>query len=143
MTPVLRARDVRLRRGTREVLAGASFEVVRGGLVALMGASGSGKTTILRAVTALEEIHAGAIDVAGVTLTAGVPATETLRAVHRGVGLVFQFHHLFEHLTVLGNVCLAPVHAYGLPPSQAERRARELLARLARRLEERWKATSV
>jgi ABC-type polar amino acid transport system ATPase subunit len=58
------------------------------------------------------------------------PSAATLRAVHRGVGLVFQFHHLFEHLSVTRNVCLAPVHAYGVPRAEAERRARELLALL-------------
>jgi polar amino acid transport system ATP-binding protein len=81
-------------------------------------------------VCGLERIGAGTIQVAGVTLTAVRPSAATLRALHRGVGLVFQFHHLFEHLSVTKNVCLAPVHAYGVPPADAERRARELLALL-------------
>jgi len=53
---------------------------------------------------------------------------ETLRALRRKVGMVFQFHHLFEHLPAIKNVWLAPVHAYGVPLREAERRARELLA---------------
>jgi ABC-type polar amino acid transport system ATPase subunit len=46
------------------------------------------------------------------------------------VGLVFQFHHLFDHLTVIDNVCLAPVHVRRVPVEEARRRARELLAAL-------------
>jgi polar amino acid transport system ATP-binding protein len=130
MSPVLSLRDVRVRRGARQVLAGVSLDVAGGGIVAIMGPSGSGKTTLLRAVCGLEPIGAGTIQVAGVTLTAARPSAATLRAVHRGVGLVFQFHHLFEHLSVTMNVCLAPVHAYGVPRADAERRARELLALL-------------
>jgi ABC-type polar amino acid transport system ATPase subunit len=130
MSAVLTLREVRVRRGAREVLAGVSLEVTGGGIVGIMGASGSGKTTLLRAVAGLERISAGTIDVAGVTLTAARPPAATLRAVHRGVGLVFQFHHLFEHLSVIMNVCLAPVHAYGVRPADAERRARELLTLL-------------
>jgi polar amino acid transport system ATP-binding protein len=130
MSPVLSLRDVRLRRGARQVLAGVSLDVAGGGIVAIMGPSGSGKTTLLRAVCGLEPIGAGTIQVAGVTLTAARASAATLRALHRRVGLVFQFHHLFEHLSVTKNVCLAPVHAYGVPPADAERRARELLALL-------------
>jgi polar amino acid transport system ATP-binding protein len=130
MSAVLSLRDVRVRRGPRQVLAGVSLDVAGGGIVAIMGPSGSGKTTLLRAVCGLERIGAGTIQVAGVTLTAVRPSAATLRALHRGVGLVFQFHHLFEHLSVTKNVCLAPVHAYGVPAADAERRARELLALL-------------
>jgi ABC-type polar amino acid transport system ATPase subunit len=130
MSAVLTVRDVDVRRGTRQVLAGVTLNVAAGGIVAIMGPSGSGKTTLLRAVAGLERIDAGTIQVAGVTLTAARPSAATLRTVHRGVGLVFQFHHLFEHLSVAANVCLAPVHAYGVQAADAERRARELLTRL-------------
>jgi ABC-type polar amino acid transport system ATPase subunit len=130
MSAVLTLRDVRLRRGARQILAGVSLEVACGGIIAIMGPSGSGKTTLLRAIAGLERIGAGTIHVAGVTLTPARPPAATLRALHRGVGLVFQFHHLFEHLSVTMNVCLAPVHAYGVSPADAERRARELLALL-------------
>jgi ABC-type polar amino acid transport system ATPase subunit len=127
MTPVLRVRDVTLRRGAREVLTGVSFDVARGAVVAIMGPSGIGKTSLLRAIAGLDRIATGAIDVGGVALTPARPSASTLHALHRTVGLVFQFHHLFEHLTVLKNVWLAPVHAYGVRQSDAERRAVELL----------------
>ena len=60
-------------------------------------------------------------------MTAGRAPTATRQALCRKVGMVFQFHCLFEHLTALGNICLAPVHAYRTPAIEAEHRARELL----------------
>ena len=127
--PVLRLSDVRLQRRTRQILAGVSLEMEPGELVALMGPSGSGKTTILRAVAALESFQSGSIVVDDVTLEGGGPvAKETIRRLRRKVGMVFQFHCLFEHLSALNNVCLAPVHAHGMTPADAVRRARELLA---------------
>jgi ABC-type polar amino acid transport system ATPase subunit len=80
-------------------------------MVALMGLSGSGKTTMLRAVAGLEPYGEGSI-----------------RA--EKVGMVFQFHYLFEHLSALANVWLAPVHVQGIPRAEAEARARGLLEQL-------------
>jgi ABC-type polar amino acid transport system ATPase subunit len=126
--PVVQAIGLQLRRGTRPILGGVTFDVARGELLAIMGPSGSGKTTILRTIAGLERFDAGQIVVDGVTLSGGAnPSAATLRALRRKVGMVFQFHCLFEHLPALANVCLAPVHAYGVAPADAERRARELL----------------
>jgi ABC-type polar amino acid transport system ATPase subunit len=113
----------------RGVLEGVTFDVPRGELVALMGPSGSGKTTILRVVAGLEPFQSGTVQVEDLAIDSGAwlePAT--VRALRRKVGMVFQFHHLFEHLPAIKNVWLAPVHAYGVPLREAERRARELLA---------------
>jgi ABC-type polar amino acid transport system ATPase subunit len=128
---VLRVQAVRLKRGERDILGGATFDVARGELVALMGPSGSGKTTMLRVVAGLESFQSGSIQVEDVSLNGGngiMPAV--LRALRRKVGMVFQFHHLFEHLPAIKNVYLAPVHAHGVPLGEAERRARELLTTL-------------
>jgi polar amino acid transport system ATP-binding protein len=126
---VVRANGVELRRGSRPILTGVTFDVARGELLAIMGPSGSGKTTILRTIAGLERFDAGQIVVDGVTLTGGADlSTATLRALRRKVGMVFQFHCLFEHLSAIANVCLAPVHAYGVAPADADRRGRELLA---------------
>jgi len=129
MTPaVLSIRDLRLMRGARTVLSSVTLDVMRGELVALMGPSGSGKTTILRAVAGLESFQGGTIDVDGVLLRGGAsPDRETLVRLRRKVGMVFQFHCLFEHLTAMENVCLAPVHAHGVTPTDAHRRAMDLL----------------
>jgi ABC-type polar amino acid transport system ATPase subunit len=108
---VLEVRGLRLNRGLREVLRGVDLHVRRGEMVALMGLSGSGKTTMLRAVAGLESYAEGSI-----------------RA--EKVGMVFQFHYLFEHLSALANVWLAPVHVQGVPREEAQARARGLLDQL-------------
>jgi len=128
--PVVRLSDLRLRRGTRLVLDGVSLEVSRGQVVALMGASGSGKTTILRTMAGLEPFEGGQVDVDGVVLTDGAPVPALLRLLRTKVGMIFQFHGLFEHLTAMQNVCLAQVHVHGRSSVEAETRARELLRQL-------------
>ena len=128
---ILDVRDVRLARGPREVLRGVTLEAARGEFVALMGLSGGGKTTVLRAVVALEPFDAGEIHVDGVRLRPGrVPRESRLRELRRRVGMVFQLHHLFDHLTALENVTLAPVHALKMRRDLAEARARQLLDEL-------------
>ena len=125
---VLRLRDVHLRRGNRQVLTGVTFDVGCGELVAIMGPSGSGKTTILRTIAGLDPFQAGRVSVEDVALEGGVDVSSaTLGRLRRKVGMVFQFHCLFEHLPALQNVWLAPVHAYGIGLEEAKRRARELL----------------
>jgi polar amino acid transport system ATP-binding protein len=107
----LALRDVEIRRGGRPIVQGVSFAAERGGRLAIMGPSGSGKTTILRGIAGLDPLASG--------------------TVHVGrVGLVLQFHHLFEHLSAFHNVWLAPVHVLKRPRVEAQRRARELLAML-------------
>jgi ABC-type polar amino acid transport system ATPase subunit len=128
---ILDVRGLHLRRGDRRILSGATFTVARGGIVALMGPSGSGKTTILRAIACLERFDEGTIVIEGVTLEGGArPPASVLRKLRRQVGLVFQFHHLFEHLSALRNITLAPVHVLGVPMAAAEHRAKELLRTL-------------
>jgi ABC-type polar amino acid transport system ATPase subunit len=122
---------LRLARGATPVLNGVTLSVPRGSLVALMGLSGCGKTTVLRTIVGLEGFNGGAVVVGGVALAPGPPpAGATLRALRAQVGMVFQYHGLFEHLTVLENVTLAPVHAARLSRADAEARAFELLAGL-------------
>jgi ABC-type polar amino acid transport system ATPase subunit len=128
---ILQIENLRLNRGTREILRGVTFGVARGELVALMGLSGGGKTTVLRAVTALEPFDAGTIDVDGVVLRAGNhPPRATLRDLRRHVGLVFQHHSLFEHLSAIDNVTLAPTHVARVSRADAERRAMTLFEQL-------------
>jgi len=121
--------SLRLQRGARSILSGVSLDVARGELLAVMGPSGSGKTTILRAVAGLESFQGGRIVVEGVRLEGGsAPGPPALAGLRRKVGMVFQFHCLFEHLTAVQNICLAPVHAHGVKPADATRRAHELMA---------------
>ena len=127
---VVDLRDVHLRRGPRSILSGVSFHVGRGEVVALMGPSGSGKTTILRVIAGLETFERGTLSVDGVGLSGGPHAAGALRQLRRKVGMVFQFHCLFEHLSALHNVWLAPVHTQRAPRRDAERRGVELLRTL-------------
>ena len=128
---VLSIENLRLNRGPREILRGVSLNVERGELVALMGHSGGGKTTVLRAITALEPFDGGRIDVGGVALEAGrTPSRQTLRELRRHVGLVFQLHHLFDHLTAIENVTLAPLHVAHVTRADADARAVALLESL-------------
>lgn len=129
--PVLSVRGLRMCRGSRTIVDEASIAVERGEIVALMGPSGSGKTSVLRAVAGLEPFAAGEVDVDGVCLHAnGLPRGVTLRALHSRVGMVFQFHHLFAHMSALHNVSLAPVHVHRVTRPDADARARALLQML-------------
>jgi len=109
---VLDVRAMEVRRGARVIVADATFAAAPGEIVALMGASGAGKTTILRAVAGLEPIESGTV------------------TIPRPVGMVFQFHHLFANMSAHRNVWLAPVHVLKQPRAEAEQRAHELLASL-------------
>jgi ABC-type polar amino acid transport system ATPase subunit len=128
---VLSIEAVRLSRGPRQILRGTTLRVARGELVALMGLSGGGKTTVLRTVAALERFDSGRIGVDGVELVAGaLPRGALLRRLREKVGMVFQLHYLFDHLTAIHNVTLAPVHVRRTPKPEAERRAAALLDQL-------------
>jgi ABC-type polar amino acid transport system ATPase subunit len=128
VTELLRVAGLRLSRSERAVLRGVSLSVAPGEFCALMGLSGSGKTTVLRAAVALEGFQSGSIDVGGFGLEPGpLPPQSKLGPLRRKVGMVFQAHALFEHLTALDNVALAPVRALGHDRRAMEGRARELL----------------
>jgi len=125
---LLRVEGVRLLRGDRAVLDGVDLAVSRGEICALMGLSGSGKTTVLRACVALESFDSGRIDVDGFALAPGrVPPESRLKALRGRAGMVFQLHALFEHLTALENTELAPVWVHGRPVAEARARGRTLL----------------
>jgi ABC-type polar amino acid transport system ATPase subunit len=129
VSAVLSVDGLVLRRGERAILDGASLSVERGDFVALLGESGGGKTTLLRAIAGLVRFHGGAIDVDGVRLGPGpLPTGPAARDLRGKVGLVFQGANLFGHLDVLRNVTLAPLHVLGLGAGEAGERARGLLA---------------
>ena len=108
---ILDASNLRLKRGARDILRGVNLHAAAGEVVALMGLSGSGKTTILRVIAGLEPRDAGEVRAAK-------------------VGMVFQFHYLFEHLSAIDNVTLAPTQVHGVPMSEARSRAQLLLDQL-------------
>jgi ABC-type polar amino acid transport system ATPase subunit len=119
---------LRISRGAREILRGVELRVQPGETCALMGASGAGKSTVLRSIAALQRFDAGTIDAGGFTLRPGaVPRESRLRGLRSRVGMVFQAHALFEHLTAVDNVMLAPVHALRWPRAKAREVAMGLL----------------
>lgn len=121
---LLQVDGLTLVRGDRRIVEDLSFSVAAGGVVALMGPSGTGKTTILRAIAGLDPFSRGQVRIGDVTL---VPGTAPPASLHRAVGIVFQFHHLFAHHTAVENVWLAPVHVRGTDRAMAERDARARL----------------
>jgi ABC-type polar amino acid transport system ATPase subunit len=127
----LTIRGLRAVRGEKEVLRGVDLDLAAGEIIALMGVSGAGKSTVLRAVAALQPFSAGNIAVDGFALHPGPVAPESrLRPLRSKVGFVFQAHSLFEHLTVMDNVTLAPVHAQRTPRARAREMAATLLQSL-------------
>jgi ABC-type polar amino acid transport system ATPase subunit len=123
-------RDLHLSRGSRTILSGIDLQVEPGAVVALMGASGSGKTTILRSMLGLEPFDRGQMTIDSLVVGAGPLDPTLVRALRQKTGMVFQFHCLFEHLSVIDNVTLAPIHVHKKPRHDAEAEARVLLKSL-------------
>jgi ABC-type polar amino acid transport system ATPase subunit len=109
------------------------MDVPRGHVDAIIGPSGGGKSTFLRCINGLETFQSGSVKVGGLALT---PQTDPrrdaplLREVRTRVGMVFQQFNLFPHLTVLDNLCEAPVQVRHEPRGEAETRAIALLDRV-------------
>jgi polar amino acid transport system ATP-binding protein len=112
--------------GPLEVLRGIDLTVAAHEVVCLIGSSGSGKSTLLRCINLLEPIDAGRVVVEGEEITA--PGVEVDR-IRRKIGIVFQAFNLFPHMSVLGNVTLAPRKVLKRSQAEAEDEADALLAR--------------
>ena len=131
MSGALAIRGLHAAHGDRPILRGVDLDVAPGQVCALMGASGAGKSTVLRAVAALQPFTAGSIVAGGFELRPGpLPRESRLRELRGRVGMVFQAHALFPHLTAIQNVTLAPVHALKWTRERADGAAMELLAGL-------------
>ncbi|TXL71391.1 amino acid ABC transporter ATP-binding protein [Vineibacter terrae] len=133
--PLLRAIDVHKRFGATEVLKGIDLEVQQGEVVAIIGASGSGKTTFLRCINLLEEFHQGEIQVDGerIGYTEGTHRRlgETAISAQRAkIGMVFQSYNLFPHMTAEQNVTLGLIKVQKRPKAEAVETARRWLDRV-------------
>jgi polar amino acid transport system ATP-binding protein len=124
--PVIDIRGVTKSFGEREVLKGIDLAVEEHKAVALIGASGSRKSTLLRCIDLLTEIDDGDIFLDGEVITD--PSVNPV-SVRRRLGFVFQAYNLFPHLNVLDNVTLGIVRAHGVAKGKAEEQARGILAR--------------
>ena len=130
----IRIRDLRKSFGSHEVLKGVSLTAKEGDVVAIIGGSGSGKSTMLRCVNFLETPSAGLIEIAGeaVAMRAdGSPADrKQIERLRRSLGMVFQQFNLWSHRTILENLIEVPVHVMKVPKAEAVARAERLLARV-------------
>jgi len=117
-------------RGGAPVLADVSLWVAEGEVIAVVGPSGGGKSTLLRCLNGLDTFDAGTISIAGHSLAAGPHSPRLLEQVRRDTGMVFQQFNLFANLSALDNVALAPRVVAGLAADDARRRAHTLLDRV-------------
>jgi polar amino acid transport system ATP-binding protein len=130
----IRVANLRKSFGVHEVLKGVSLTAREGDVVAIIGGSGSGKSTMLRCINFLETPSGGAIEVGGEAVSMhadGSPSDRRqLERLRQSLGMVFQNFNLWTHKTVLENLIEVPVHVMKLPRAEAEVRARKLLARV-------------
>lgn len=117
----------------QQVLHGISLEVNSGEVVAIIGPSGSGKTTLLRSINLLEIPDSGIIRVGDIEIDGSIPMSKQqrqIRALRQQVGFVFQSFNLFPHRSVLENIIEGPIIVKGEKRAEAEKRGRELLAKV-------------
>src|SRR6185503_13441467 len=113
--------------GEFHVLRDINLTVHQGEKIVICGPSGSGKSTLIRCINRLEEHQKGRIIVEGIELTNDIRQIDKIRSE---VGMVFQSFNLFPHLTVLDNLCLAPVWVKKMPRREAEKVAKQYLQRV-------------
>jgi polar amino acid transport system ATP-binding protein len=135
---VIAIRGLQKSFGTARVLRGIDLDIADGEVVALVGRSGCGKTTLLRCINFLEEYDTGEIRLDGEELWYRMTPDGARRRVSEGearrmrqqMGIVFQQYNLFPHMTVLDNVLLGPRFAQRVSVAEAEALGRRLLARV-------------
>ncbi|WP_167199683.1 amino acid ABC transporter ATP-binding protein [Paenibacillus sp. BK720] len=113
--------------GANTVLKDVSMQVAPGEVVVIIGPSGSGKSTLLRCLNGLEKPEGGEIRIEDRSL---LEAGSSITGIRSRMGMVFQQFNLFPHLSVLGNITLAPVRVRKLEPANAEKLALSLLGKV-------------
>ena len=138
-TAALVAEDIHKSFGELEVLKGVSLTAREGDVIAMLGSSGSGKSTFLRCLNLLERPNAGRIIVAGEELRlkparhgGGLEAEdpEQIRRIRARLAMVFQSFNLWSHMTVIQNVVEAPIHVLKRPKADAIAYAGEILQKV-------------
>ena len=120
-------------KGAIKALDGVTVDINKGDVMVVIGPSGSGKSTFLRSLNLLEQPTSGSIIFEGVDITKKKDDNGKKLDIdlHRQkMGMVFQHFNLFPHMTILQNMCIAPVQVKGKPQAEAEAKAMELLARV-------------
>ncbi len=129
MNPIVRLKNVHKSFGQNHVLKGVDLDIHKGEIVAIIGQSGSGKSTALRCMDHLEIINEGEIEVCGHKFGATTPKKD-LKQLRQDVGIVFQSYNLFPHLTVEQNITLAPRSVRGVSKQDARKIAADVLAQV-------------
>ncbi|MDO4493972.1 MAG: amino acid ABC transporter ATP-binding protein [Clostridia bacterium] len=124
---IIRTEGLKKNFGKLEVLKGIDCSIRRGEVVSIIGPSGGGKSTFLRCLNLLEEPTGGSIFFEGEDIT---KQKKRIAAFRRKIGMVFQNFNVFPNMTVLDNITLAPTLELKIPKAEAEKEARELLARV-------------
>ena len=119
---IISVRNLEKRFGSHVILHGVNAEVERGEVISIIGPSGTGKSTLLRAINFLDPPTAGEVFFDGVKLT-----KENVDAARRRMGMVFQNFGLFSHLDVMENLTAGPVKLLKIPKPEAEGKAFQLL----------------
>lgn len=130
--------DLHKRFGSLEVLKGISLTARQGDVIAIIGGSGSGKSTFLRCINLLELPSAGQVSVHGETIEMKsdgrgglLPANrKQVQRIRSRLAMVFQSFNLWQHMTVFQNVVEVPVHVLGVPRDEAAATAETLLKRV-------------
>jgi len=124
---MIELKNVRKSFGKLDVLKGINLTVKEGEVVAVIGSSGSGKSTMLRSINHLETINGGEILIDGEVLEGN---NRKIRHIRQNLGMVFQQFNLFPHLTVHDNIALAPKLNHKMEKAQLEKAIDDLLSKV-------------
>lgn len=122
MDPIITIKNLKKSYGTNKVLRGVDLTVAPGENVIVLGASGSGKSTMLRCVNRMEEPTSGEVYYGSTLIT-----NKNVQKLRQDIGMVFQHFNLINNLTVMQNLTLAPVTLKLMSEEAAEKKARGLL----------------
>ena len=134
----LKVKDLHKSFGSHDVIKGVSLEAQKGEVIAILGASGSGKSTFLRCINLLETPNSGEVWLAGEQMRMtenrrGEIVPQDLRqveAMRARLAMVFQGFNLWSHMTVMENVMEGPLYVQGTPKAQAREKAEALLVKV-------------
>ena len=127
---MLKTKNLHKHFGKLEVLKGITTEIQQGEVVAVIGASGSGKSTFLRCLNLLEEPTSGEVIFKDQNLTTKDDKNFDINKIREHIGMVFQHFNLFPNMTVLENITLAPINVKGMSKEAAEEKGIELLKKV-------------
>ena len=123
---MLEVKNIKKSFGKKEVLKGITLTINKGEIVGIIGPSGCGKSTFLRSINFLETPTSGTVTFEGEK----IDSDKEITLLRRKVGMVFQQFNLFDNMTVLDNIILAPVKLNIMSKEKATKEAKELLSLL-------------